>query len=151
MPPPSLDNAAPAPTSLGSRYLSWGQLDLPFTLARSGAARKDIQDQLCTVDNRAFQLFFELPKLCRQQLVVNNHHVDVGLGARRGERQHLAAADECRGVWSGPFLQHPQDHERIGRVREPREFVKGTIGLDAPCRAGDQANEGGTFMLWRRR
>ena len=101
MPPPSRDSAAPAPTSRGSRIFQLRQLDLQLAFARPRAPREDVENELRAIDDLAADRFLDLPQLRRRQLVVEDHDVDVGLGARRGERRDLAAPRNVDGSGLG--------------------------------------------------
>ena len=116
------------------------ELDLPLALARPGATREDVEDQLRPIDDLAFEPLLELPELRGGQFVVEDHDVDVRFGACRGERADLAGADEGRRIRLGPFLQHAQNDAGARRFRETRELVERMIRV-AAARRSDQADK----------
>ena len=72
------------------QVLELRQLHLELPFARLGPAREDVENELRPVDNLAADLFFDLPQLRGRQLVVEDHDVDVRLGARGRERRHFS-------------------------------------------------------------
>ena len=131
MPPPSRDSAVPEPTSRGSRYFSCASstCHLPSRV-RARRAKMSRISWVRSMTLRSSSLF-ELPQLRRRQLVVEDHHVDVGLGAGRRKAGQLAAADERGRIGLRPFLQHAQHDRRAGRVGQTGQLVERLLGVDA--------------------
>ena len=119
------------------------QLHLQLALARPGAAREEIEDELSPVDDLAADFFFDLPELRRRQLVVEDDHVDVGLGGRRREHLNLAGAQKSRRIRLRPLLQHAQHDVAPRRLREAGELVERSIRVEPPGTAGNQADQRG--------
>ena len=117
------------------------ELDLQLALARPRAAREDVEDQLRAIDDLAADLLLDLPQLRRRQLVVEDDDVDVGFGARRGERLDLAGAEKGRRIGLRPLLQHAQHDLGAGRLGQAGQLVERSLGLEPPRAAGDQADE----------
>jgi hypothetical protein len=127
------------------QVLELRELDLPLAFARACSPREDVENELRPIDHLPFQLLFELTELRGRELVVDDHHIDVGFGACGRERRHLAAADECRGIWFWSLLQHADDDVRAGSIGETGEFIERPVGIDAACAGGDEPNEGSPF------
>ena len=85
MPPPRRDSAVPEPASRGSRYLSCASstCHLPSRVR----ARRAKMSRISCVRSTTLRSrrVLEMAQLRRRQLVVDDDHVDVGLGAGRGE------------------------------------------------------------------
>ena len=94
MPPPSRDSAVAGADQPRQQVLQLRQLDLQLAFARARAPREDVEDELRAIDDLAADRLFDVPQLRRRQLVVEDDDVDVGLGARGGERLDLAARRE---------------------------------------------------------
>ena len=62
------------------------QLDLQLAFAGPRPPREDVENQLRAIDDLPADRLFDLPQLRRRQLVVEDDDVDVGLGARGGQR-----------------------------------------------------------------
>ena len=117
------------------------QLHLQLAFARPGAARENVENELRAVDDLAADLLFDLPQLRRRELVVEDHDVDAGLGARRGQRRHLARTEKRRRIGLGPLLQHAQHDLGAGGFGQPRELLERAFGFHAPGAAGDQPDK----------
>ena len=103
--------------------------------------REDVEDQLRAIDDLAIEPLVQLAQLRRRQLVVEDDQ--VGVGFRRGLRQHLdlAAAEERRRIGLGTILQHAQHDARARGFGEAAELFEGMFRVDPPRAAGDQADE----------
>ena len=77
------------------------ELDLQFPFASAGAPRKNVQDQLRSVDHFPIELRFEVAKLGRRQLVVEDDDVGARLCASRRERIDLATSEKRGGSGLG--------------------------------------------------
>ena len=141
MPPPSRDSAVARPDQPRQQVLQLRELDLQLAFARPRAPREDVEDQLRAVDDLAADLLFDLPQLRRRQLVVEDDDVDVGLGARRGERLDLAGAEEGRRIGLRPLLQHAQHDLGAGGLGQAGELVERALGVEPARAAGDQPDQ----------
>ena len=94
MPPPSRDSAVAGADQPRQQVLQLRELDLQLAFARARAPREDVENQLRAIDDLAADRLLDLAQLRRRQLVVEDDDVDVGFGARRGERLDLAARRE---------------------------------------------------------
>ena len=72
MPPPSRDSAAAGADQPRQQILQLRQLDLPLPFPRARAPREDVENQLRAIDDFATDPLFNLTKLRRRQLVVEN-------------------------------------------------------------------------------
>jgi hypothetical protein len=79
---------------------------------------------LSAINDLPLEFGFELPQLRRREFVVENHHIDIELGARRGKAGQLAAADEGRRIGLLALLQHAQHHRRTGGVSQTGELLE---------------------------
>jgi hypothetical protein len=100
---------------------------------------------LRSIDDLALEFLLELPQLRRGQLVVEDHEVNLSLGARSGEAPDLSAADKGGRVRTRPLLQHPQDDRGSRRVRKPGELVHRVFRLDAARGAAHHSNQRRAF------
>ena len=117
------------------------QLDLQLSFARPRAARKDVENQLCAVDNLSPDFLLDLAQLGRCQLVVDNDEVGADFGARGSEHRDLTFAEERRRIRFRPLLQHAQDDVRARRVSQPAELVERSLGVESMRATRDQPDE----------
>jgi hypothetical protein len=103
------------------------------------------RNQLRAIEDLDLELVLEVPQLGGRELVVANHDVDVGLGARRREALHLAASDERGRV--GPLaLLHRGEHDGgAGRLGQPRQLRQRNVGVRTARRSGHHADERGAL------
>ena len=94
------------------------QLDLKLPFTRARPAREDVENQLRAIDHTPAEDLFEVAGLCRRELVVEHHDVDVQLGAGTGDQLRLPAADERRGIGETPLLRRAQDDVGPGSSRQ---------------------------------
>ena len=121
------------------------KLHLQLALACLRAAREDIKDQLCAVDDLTADPFFDLPELRRRQLVVEDDHVDVGFGGRGREHLNLAGTEKGRWIRLRALLQYAQHDVGPRRLREAGELVERSIRFEPPGAAGNQAHQRGAL------
>ena len=127
------------------QVLELRQLDLPLSFPRTCTAREDVEDQLRAIEDLALQLVLEMTQLGGRELVVADHHVDVGLGARRRKALHLAAPDERGRV--GPLaVLHGGEHDGgAGRFGQPLQLRQRHVNVRAARRSGHHADERGAL------
>jgi hypothetical protein len=70
------------------------ELDLQAPLSCAGAAGEDLQYQARAVDHLGLPGLFQIALLHRRQGVVDDHDLDVLLGAEGGDVGHLALAEQ---------------------------------------------------------
>src|SRR4029453_3135537 len=87
----------------------------------------------------------EVARLRRRQLVVEDDDVGAGLGACGGERLHLAAAQERRGIRLRALLLDAQHDIGAGRRRETGELVERVFGIEVPRRVFEETDERRAF------
>src|SRR5262249_14889332 len=112
------------------QILQLRELDLELAFPRPRPPREDVEYQLRPIDDRAADLLLDLPQLRRRQLVVEDHDVDVGLGARGCERLHLPRAEERRWVRLGTLLQDAQGDVGARGLRQTGELVERSLRLE---------------------
>ena len=100
------------------------QLDLDAALVRARVRGEDIQDQAGAIEHLHLQRFFEVARLRRRQLIVEDHQVIFQLIAQCGDLFRFAGADEMLG--EGPFepLVHAADHIKVGSIGQQRQLLE---------------------------
>ena len=145
MPPPRRDSAVPGSGQTRQQVLELGELDLPLAFPRARPAGEDVEDQLRAIDHLPLESILELAELPRRQLVIDDHHVHITLGAGRGEARHFAGADERPRVGLGALLQHAQHDRRTGGFGETRQFLHRLLRVDPANGATDEAHQRGAL------
>ena len=97
-------------------------------LVRSRVRRENVEDHLGAIHNLDLELFLEVARLCRPQVIVKND--DVGLVGidKQLELVDLARADVRRDINLMPLLQHLADHLQIGRLGQTAQLVQRIVG-----------------------
>ena len=129
MPPPRRESAVPAPTSRGKQVLQLGELDLPLPFSRACSPRENVEDQLRAIDDFSIDPLFNLTKLRRSQLVVENDDVGGEPGAFGCQVFEFSAADERRGIGGGPLLNHLQNDVGACRIGEAGKLLERLLGI----------------------
>ena len=148
MPPPSRDNAVHEPTSRGSRYFSCASSTCHLP-SRVRARRAKMSRISCV---RSITFRSSAASSCRScagdELVVEDHHVDVGFVAGRGEAVELAAADEGRRIGLRALLSTRRTTVAPAASARP---ASSSSDCSASCgaRTRHEADECGAF--WRHR
>ena len=62
----------PHPGQAGQKVLQLCQFDLQSTFPAARTLRKDIEDQLCSIDNLARKKIFQVATLGRRKFIVKN-------------------------------------------------------------------------------
>ena len=106
-----------------------GQLDLRLGIGRLSPRQKDVQNQPRAVQQPARKLLFDIARLRRAQLVVEDHHVDLLLLAVLDDlgqfaRPHVDASRGLRQALREAF--HGPD---IGRLGQKLQLVEVFVGL----------------------
>ena len=120
MPPPSRDNAAPAPTSRGNMYFSCASSTC--SLPSRVRARREKMSRMSCVRSTTLRSrrSLEVSELRRRQLVVEDHDVGAGLDAAPSRAcRALPRAEKRRGIRLRTLLEHAQDD------RAPRPLPRG--------------------------
>ena len=83
IPPPSRESRIALAREPRQQVVELGQLHLQPALARAGAAREDVEDQLRPVERLAADRLLEVALLRRRELVVEHDHVRPVVARRR--------------------------------------------------------------------
>jgi Na+:H+ antiporter len=126
------------------------KLDLPLPFSRSGAPRENVKDQLRSIEDLALEPLFELAKLRRCQLVVENDNVNVCLGARRCQSGDFTAAEKGSGIRLRSLLKHSQHDCGAGGIGETRQFVERVFRFDTTRTTHYETHQGGAFSSGKR-
>ena len=121
MPPPSLDKAS---LENERSALQLRQLDLELPFFRPRASGEDIQDQLRAIQDFAVYRFLDVAKLCRAQLVVEDHDVRPHFVARHRQAFELSAPEKCRRVRLRALLHDAKHHIRTGGRSQAGQFIE---------------------------
>ena len=82
MPPPRRDSASRRSGEARQPVLQLRQLDLEVPFTRPRAPREDVENQLGAIDDAPAEDLFEVARLRRRELVVEDHDVDARLRRR---------------------------------------------------------------------
>src|SRR5712691_3010421 len=145
-------DAAAEPRQRGGRpdeprekILQLRELDLQLAFARARAAREDVENQLCAIDDLAADLLLDLALLRGRQLVVEDHDVDAGFRGGCRERLDLAGAEERRRIGFRTLLEYAQHDLGPRRLCEAGQLVERALGFLPARAARDQPDERGTL------
>lgn len=83
-----------------------GQLDLHAPFARAGTPRKNVQNELRTVENLDTQLAFQIALLGGGEIVVEKHYIGMRRRSHRRQFPDLARPHQRGGLGSFPNLQN---------------------------------------------
>src|SRR6202789_531440 len=81
-----------------------GKLDLQLALARAGMAGKDVENKLRAVQNAARKRGVEVAKLCRRQIVIEEHQIRLCGRCDTGNLFDFTGTDQRGGVRFGTAL-----------------------------------------------
>ena len=130
-----LGHGAAASGEARELVLELGELDLELALAGAGVAGEDVEDELRAIDDVAGQAGFDVAKLRRGKVVIEQDERRVGAGDGADDFFDFAFADEARGVGFLPALDERGDDGGTGRAGELFELgaaggeVEGGRGL----------------------
>ena len=117
----------PHPFQPGHRVLELRKLNLEMGLMGSSMSREDVENNLGPVDDLDLEGSFEISRLSRSQVVIEDDHVGlVGL------HQFLELLDLARANIGGdvdllPLLQHGGDDMKASRLCQPANLVKRVV------------------------
>ena len=136
---------SPHARKAGQHIFVVGQLHLRLGIGRLRPRHENIEDQARTVEDAAGHGLFDIARLRRGELVVENHHVDLLLPAVTGDLFQLARAD----VYAGRRLRQPlrkafHTHD-IGRFGQEFEFVEELFGLPRILVVADNGDHHGAL------
>jgi len=86
------------------------QLDLQLTFASSRMLRKDIEDQLRSIDHSPLNNFFDIALLRRAKVMIKEQDIGVNRSSRSGNFLELARTDQRCGIGTIAPLQDFADH-----------------------------------------
>ncbi len=126
----------------GIAYSSWAQLDLEMGLVGLGVSGEDVEDHLGAVDDFDLEDPFQVSRLGRPQVVIEDD--DVGFV---GLDQFLELFDLARTNVGGDvdllaFLQHGRHHVQAGGLGQPANLVQGIIMIRAVIGENDPDKDG---------
>ncbi len=141
----------PCPREAGEHVAELGELDLDLALARAGALREDVHDQLSPVDDAAPGELLEILHLGGAELVVEDNEFCLFPRAERAQLVRLALADVVRRVRRVEFLHECARHLGPGRQRQLAELGEVVLDLPPACLPRLEADEDGALVGPRRR
>jgi hypothetical protein len=121
-----------------------GQFHLQAAFPRAGAAREDVEDQLCPIQHSCRQGVFEVALLCGRQIVVEHHQIGAKRTRQRGQFTDLALAQQRGGIGRLARLADAVQHQRACARSQLSQFVEGFFGIA-------RAERPGLFSFQRRR
>ena len=123
------------------QVLELRELDLPLAFPRSRAPREDVENELRPIEHLPFDARLDIAQLRRRQLVVEDHHVDVGFVAGERDQIELAAAEKRRRVGPRALLRHAQHDVGAGGVGQAGQLLERLFGNMTALGPGDKAHE----------
>ena len=85
---------------------------------------KDIEDQICTVEDTHLQCFFDVSKLLGRQFIVKNNNPDFMLNDVLFDLLQLARTDKGHGMRHVQLLYKPFDGTNTGRIGQKIKLIK---------------------------
>ncbi len=114
-------------------------------LVRSRMRREDVEDHLGAIHHFRLELFLEVARLRRPEVIVKDNDVGLVRIDQQLELVDLSRADVRRDINLMPLLQHLADNLEIGRLGQSSQLIQRIVG----CCVGagqDNTDENGTFL-----
>ncbi len=126
----------------GQQVAELGEFDLYLALAGVGALRKDIQDELRSVDDAQIGDLSDAAHLRRSKILIDDQQGGSMLEGRNHDVLELAAAHEEFGVSLGRALDDPVHDADAGGVGQFGQFGQAFLLLQTTVRAGADQDGG---------
>ena len=133
------------PHEPGQEIFQLRQLNLELTLTGARTAGKDVENELCAVDDFPVQRPLQIPELRRTQLVVDDDHIHFRFVTGPRQQLNLALAQEERRIRPLSILQHAQDDRGARCGREAGQLVKRRLNIQPAVWTASQADNRSTF------
>src|SRR4029453_14396379 len=140
----------PHPSEVRQKILKLGQLDLQSALPAARALRKDIEDQLGSIENLSREQILQIAALRGRKFIVKNDRGHLLILTRVFDRFRFAAADIVR---SSRFLQLLRDsinYLRPGGIRQLSQFVERILQIPLRDAFLFEANQKRTLLRFLR-
>ena len=130
----------------GQQVLQLCEFDLRLPLPGPRAVRKNVENELCPIDDAQPQRLVEVAHLGGRELVIADDQVDALLVARGGQFLELAAPDERGRVGLRALLDHPQRRAAARCEHQAAELLERLLGVVAVRLAWRESDQRDAFV-----
>src|SRR6266436_623779 len=132
------------------KVLQLCKLNLQSALPTTCTLRKNVEDQLCSIEDLAREQIFQVATLSRRKFVIKNNRGHLLILTRILDGLRFAAADIVRSGRSRQFLRDCVDHFRTRRTRQFSQFVERILQVPLRDAVLFQANQERALLCFLR-